>query len=87
MIRALKNLLNRIPIRLWVRSDRRLKTSYARRAQFVSFLEDSGFRRHNPDRYERSLRLRRLLRLAFFWLSAFGTAWVVIESARALAMY
>lgn len=87
MPRVLQNLLHRLPLRLWVRSDRQLRWSQAKQAQIASFLEDSGFRSHSPDRYERSLRRRRIARLAFFWLSAFGAAWIALESARALAIF
>ena len=56
-------------------------------SQFLSFLHDSGFRRVNPDLYERSLRRRRAVMAVFTWAAVAGFAWVVIESAQALSMF
>ena len=56
-------------------------------SQFVSFLQRSGFRRVNLDRYERSLRRRRLALAVCGWASALGLTWVVVESAKALSMF
>ena len=67
--------------------DRRLRVTHARHAQFVSFLESSGYRAHNPDRYEQSLRRRRVAKGALYWLTAFGASWIVIESAKALTLF
>jgi hypothetical protein len=79
-----RHLLNQLPIAFGMRSDRRLRTTRLKHAQFVSYLEDSGFRTHNVDHHERSLRRRRLVKSLFLWASAFAAAWVVIESARAV---
>jgi hypothetical protein len=87
MPRALQNLLFRLPYRPWVRSDRRLRLTHLRHAPMVLFLMDEGFRPRHPDRFERSLRRQRFARLALFWLSAFGAAWIAIESTRALALF
>lgn len=67
--------------------DRRLRPTSSRRAQFVSFLESSGYRMHNVDAYERSLQRRRFVKGALIWASAFAVAWVVIESARAVSIF
>jgi uroporphyrinogen-III synthase len=67
--------------------DRRLRATSSRRAQFVSFLESSGYRMHSVDAYERSLKRRRFAKSALVWASAFAVAWVVIESARAVSMF
>ncbi len=56
--------------------------------QFVSFLQQSGFReRIDPDHYERKMRRRRLAAYTFVLivLAAFG--WVMIESAQALSLF
>ncbi len=58
-----------------------------RNVQFVSFLEESGFRRVNPDKYEVSMRRRRSAALALLWLTVAGFAWIVIESAQALSIF
>ncbi len=56
-------------------------------SQFLSFLRDSGFRRVNPDHYERALRRRRAVMAVFTWVAVAGFAWIVIESAQALSMF
>lgn len=85
--RVLRQLLQRIPSRTPRRLDQRLRTTSSRRAQFVSFLESSGYRTHNVDVYERSLQRRRVAKAAFMWAAAFAVAWVVIESARAVSIF
>ncbi|MDP1581465.1 MAG: hypothetical protein Q8M02_14430 [Candidatus Didemnitutus sp.] len=69
------------------RLDRRLRTARTRRAQFASFLESSGYRTHTVDTYERSLRRRRAAKGVLMWATAFAAAWIVIESANALATF
>lgn len=65
----------------------RIHVTPTKNAQFVSFLVDSGFRRVNADRYEASLRQRRMLRGVFIWLLGAGGAWVLLESAKALSSF
>lgn len=84
---AFRRLLNHLPISLGMRSDKRLRTAQVKHAQFACYLEETGFRTHNVDRYERSLRRRRVAKLLFLWACAFGAAWVVIESARAVTLF
>lgn len=83
----LRQLLQRLPSRTPRRLDQRLRPTGSRRAQFVSFLESSGYRTHNVDAYERSLQRRRFAKAAFVWATAFAVAWVVIESARAVSIF
>lgn len=85
--RLLRQLLQRIPSRTPRRLDQRLRTTSSRRAQFVSFLESSGYRTHNVDTYERAMQRRRFAKAAFVWATAFAIAWVVIESARAVSIF
>lgn len=84
---AFRRLLNHLPIALGVRSDKRLRTARVKHAQFACFLEETGFRTHNVDRYERSLRRRRVAKVLFLWGSAFAAAWVILESARAVMLF
>lgn len=83
----LRHLLNQLPIALGQRSDRRLRTASRKNAQFACFLEESGFGHHDTDYHERGLRRRRIMKGLFLWATAFGVAWVAIESARALTMF
>jgi hypothetical protein len=55
--------------------------------QFVSFLTQSGFRKVDPDKYEKSLRRRRVIAHALMWTILAGFGWVVIESAQALSLF
>jgi len=84
---ALRRLLNQLPISFGMRSDKRLRTARVKHAQFACFLEETGFRTHNVDRYERSLRRRRVAKGLFLWASAFAAAWIVLESARAVMLF
>ena len=84
---GMRRLLNHLPIALGMRSDRRLRATRLKHAQFASFLEESGFRAHNVDHHERSLRRRRMAVGLFKWSTAFGAAWIALESARALTMF
>lgn len=87
MRRILQQLRQRLPSGSGRKLDRRLRTASTRRAQFVSFLESSGYRTHDVDAYERSLRRRRAAKAMLMWATAFAVAWVVIESARAVSMF
>ena len=82
-----RRLLNHLPIALGMRTDKHLRTTRVKHAQFASFLGESGFRSFNVDRYERSLRRRRFGKGLLMWLSAFGAAWIVLESARAVMLF
>jgi hypothetical protein len=84
---AVRRLLNHLPIQIGTRSDRRLRTATLKHAQFASFLENDGFRHHSVDHYDRSLRRRRIAKLAFLWATAFFAAWIALESARALTVF
>lgn len=84
---ALRRFLNQLPIAIGVRSDRRLRTTHLRHAHFASFLKTEGFRPTRVDRYERSLRRRRLAKRALLWGTALFVAWVALESARALTLF
>jgi hypothetical protein len=84
---AFRRLLNHLPIALGMRSDRRLRTAKVKHAQFACYLEETGFRTHNVDRYERSLRRRRVAKGLFLWATGFGVAWIVLESARAVMLF
>ena len=84
---AMRRFLNHLPIQIGTRSDRRLRTTGMKNAQFASFLETGGSLAPHVDRYERSLRIRRTVkRLIVVSLLLFG-GWIVVESARALTLF
>ena len=84
---TLRRLLNHLPIALGMRSDKRLRTAQVKHAQFACYLEETGFRTHNVDRYERSLRRRRFAKVLVVSAIAFAAAWIVLESARAVTLF
>ena len=87
MHRPVVKLLNHLPSTAPFRIDRTLRVSGVKQAQFVSYLESSGYRTYQVDRYEQALRRRKLAKAALFWATAFAAGWVVLESAKALVIY
>ncbi len=84
---TLRRLLNHLPIALGMRSDKRLRTARVKHAQFACYLEETGFRTHNVDRYERGLRRRRAAKFLFLGAGVFAIGWIVLESARAVMLF
>ena len=84
---AMRRLLNHLPIQIGTRSDRRLRTTGLKNAQFASFLETGGFRSRHVDHYDRSLRRRRMAKIRFVVTIVFFGAWVALESAKALTLF
>jgi len=87
MLRVFRHWFHRPAVRMGPVDNTRIRISRTRNAQFVSYLTETGFRRVNGDRYEASLRRRRLAKLALFWSLAAGGAWVAVESARAISKF
>ena len=87
MLRAVSHWFYRPAIRMWSVDNSRIHTTQTKNAQFISYLVESGFRQVNGDRYESSLRRRRLVKSLLFWILVAGGAWVLIESARAISMF
>jgi len=84
---SIRQWFHRPAIRMGSIDNSRIRMTHTKNAQFVSYLTETGFRRVNGDRYESSLRRRRLLKRLLWVALIGGGAWVVIESARALSMY
>jgi hypothetical protein len=87
MLRQIRHWFHKPAVRMGPVDNSRIHTTRVKNAQFVSYLTESGFRRVNGDRYETSLRRRRVLKRALQWMLFGGCAWVVIESARALSRF
>lgn len=66
---------------------RRFDRTGTRNAQFVSYLRARRFDRIPPHRFERTMRRRRLAAQVVCWLLVAGFGWVLLESARALAIF
>ena len=88
MLRLLKNLLRRPPIRMGRVDNARIGRTRIRNAQFVSFVDASGcFEARRPDRFDRKLRFQKFVRAVVALLGAGGLGWVVLESARAISQF
>lgn len=84
---ALRRILNHLPIQIGTRSDRRLRTTGMKHAQFASFMETAGFRSHHVDHYERSMRRRQFAKRLIVVALIFFGAWIALESAKALTIF
>lgn len=87
MFRYLLNCLRRPTVRSGALLFAEVDRTQTRNAQFVSFLSESGFRKVDPNKYERSLRRRRVVAHVLLWSILAGFGWVVIESAQALSLF
>ncbi len=88
MLRLLKNLFRRPPIRMGRVDNARIRRTRIRNAQFVSFVDASGcLKTRNPDRQDRKLRRQKLMRAIVMLAAASGLGWVVLESARAISQF
>jgi hypothetical protein len=88
MLRAFLSLFRRPPVRMGRVDNARIQRTRIRNAQFVSFIDASGCHgaRH-ADRHDQRLRRQKLLRGLLALAGAGGLGWVVVESARAIAMF
>jgi hypothetical protein len=89
MLRCLINLFRRPPVGTSALLHRRdYDRTSTKNAQFVSFLDESGFRRGiDSNKYEASMRRRRVAAYVLLGMMVAGFAWVVIESAQALSIF
>jgi hypothetical protein len=89
LIRQIMSLFRRPKVRFGLMMGGvRGRKSAVRNAQFVGFLEGSGFRRRmNPDRHEKALHRRRTVVQILVVLLFLGFVWVMIESAHALSLF
>jgi len=67
--------------------DRNSEDFRMQNAQFVSFLQKSGFRQRQIDRHEKTKRFKRFFAIAFNWIVCGGIIWVVVESVQALELF
>ncbi|MEZ5278693.1 MAG: hypothetical protein R3F07_20090 [Opitutaceae bacterium] len=87
MVRYLVNRFRRPTVKSGSLLFADISRTQTRNAQFVSFLSESGFRKVDPGKYERSLRRRRVVAHVLLWSILAGFGWVVIESAQALSLF
>ena len=84
VFRALQNFFRRPGLRFGLRTDRRGRF---RDPRFVSFLVQNNRRTLDTGFQDAVLRGRKFTRRVLVALAALSGAWVVLESARALAVF
>jgi hypothetical protein len=88
LIRQIISFFRRPRVRFGFMTDAvRGRRTSVRNAQFVGFLEGSGFRRVSVDRHEKALHRRRTAVNIVVTLLFLGFVWVMIESAHALSLF
>ncbi|HCR31226.1 MAG TPA: hypothetical protein DIV79_14545 [Opitutae bacterium] len=87
MFRFLSNLLHKRRVRNDALLDRSSDDFRMQNAQFVSFLQKSGFRYHQLNRHDKSKRLKKLVSALVACSLVVGLIWVVVESAQALELF
>lgn len=83
----LSNLLRKKRVHNDALLDSKSRDFRMQNAQFVSFLQKSGFRHQQIDRHEKTKRLKKTFRIALAWILGSGFLWVLVESAHALEMF
>ncbi|MDQ8205292.1 hypothetical protein [Pelagicoccus sp. SDUM812003] len=83
----LKTRLRRSPVKEDALLRHHQSVDGVRNAQFVSFLQQSGFRKRVLNRHEKTKRIKKLVALAFVWSVVLGFAWIAFESAQALELF
>lgn len=84
VLRVLLNLCHRPAVRFGLRRDPRGRF---RDPRFVSFMTQSNRKALDTDLHDAVLRGRKLMRHAFRLALVGGSAWVVLESAKALSVF
>jgi hypothetical protein len=88
MVRVFKNWFHRPLIRFGAVDNSQIATTPIRNSLFISFISETGcYRARHVDRYEAQARRRKLAKVVLL-LGLFAlSAWVIIESAKALTMF
>ena len=87
MIGLLSNLLRKKRVHNDALLDSNSEDYRMQNAQFVSFLQKSGFRRQQLDRHEKTKRLKKFVSIALVWIVGGAFLWVLVESAQALELF
>ena len=83
----LSNLIHKNRVRNDALLDRSSDDFRMQNAQFVSFLQKSGFRQQLLNRHDKTKRFKRLVSALVAWSLVIGLIWVVVESAQALELF
>ena len=87
MLCFLSNLIQKNRVRNDVLLDRSSGDFRMQNAQFVSFLQKSGFRQQLLNRHDKTKRFKKLVSALVAWSLVIGLIWVVVESAQALELF
>ena len=87
MLCFLSNLIQKNRVRNDVLLDRSSDDFRMQNAQFVSFLQKSGFRQQLLNRHDKTKRFKKLVSALVAWSLVIGLIWVVVESAQALELF
>ncbi len=87
MIDFLSSLLRKKRVKNDALLDRNSEDFRMQNAQFVSFLQKSGFRKQQLDRHEKTKRFKKFVAVCFGWIICGGVLWVLVESAQALELF
>ncbi len=58
-----------------------------RNVQFVSFLQQSGFRKRALDRHDKTKQVKKAIAIIAVWGFLLACGWIAFESAAALEMF
>lgn len=58
-----------------------------RNVQFVSFLQQSGFRKRALDRHDKTKRFKKAVAILVVWGFLIACGWIAFESAEALELF
>lgn len=88
MLDFLKARLRSTPIKedAWLRRNEERDDS-VKNAQFVSFLQQSGFRKRQLNRHQKTQRLKKFIAVAAIWTLLLCFSWIAFESAAALELF
>lgn len=88
MLNYLKSRFRRSPVKVDALLRRRsANEDSVSNAQFVSFLQQSGFRKRALNRHQKSKRLKRTIAIAAIWSFVAACTWIAYESAAALELF
>lgn len=87
MLNYLKTLIRRSPVKEDAMMRRGESRDGVKNVQFVSFLQQSGFRKRQLDRHDKTRRIKKVVAFTLVWAVLLGFVWIAFESAEALELF
>ncbi len=87
MIEYLKARFRSVPVKQDALIERGDWAGGMKNVQFVSFLQESGFRRRELSRHDKTKRLKKTVAVVAVWAVIAGCVWVAVESVQALTLF